>query len=60
MEKRLTREKYDGNNSIYSLNAKYVSEVRDVEYITRKYVYDISENKMTVLGDCAEIDVTYE
>lgn len=56
---RLIRKEYDGNNSLFSIKSKFITDVWDSKGNTLKFYYNIPNEKLTIFGDYEGIYVLY-
>ena len=49
MKGRRTRVKFDGNNSIFTVDALYVTDAWDTDTNKLKYVFDVNKNNLPYL-----------
>ncbi len=58
MKVRLTRSiPHTGLNSYYYIKAEYINNVYDITGNILKYIFNITEEKLEVLGDHKTIDI---
>jgi len=57
---RLLRTNIDNDNSIFSLEAKYVTDIWDTEGNELKFNFNVNENRLTIFGDVDAIYVLFK
>lgn len=60
MKTRLIRKEYNGTNSLFFINAEYITDVWDNEGNRLKFEYNIPNEKLTIFGDYEGIYVLYQ